>query len=63
MCIEKYDTIFMRKIILVGKTVTDGKLSERPSLQEKLVAMKAKVSGTPAGRDVADKAKKKEEIL
>lgn len=51
----------------LGKTVTDGKLSDRPaertSLQEKLAAMKARVSGTPAGRDAADKAKKKEEIL
>ena len=44
-----------------------GKLSDRPaertSLQEKLAAMKARVSGTPAGRDAADKTKKKEEIL
>ena len=44
-----------------------GKLSDRPaertSLQEKLAAMKARVSGTPAGRDAADKAKKKEKIL
>ena len=51
----------------LGRTVTDGKLSDRPaeriSLQEKLAAMKARVSGTPAGRDAADKAKKKEEIL
>ena len=51
----------------LGKMVTDGKLSDRPaertSLQEKLAAMKARVSGTPAGRDAADKAKKKEEIL
>ena len=51
----------------LGKTVTDNKLSdrstERTSLQEKLAAMKARVSGTPAGRDAADKAKKKEEIL
>ena len=37
--------------------------AERPSLQEKLAAMKARGSGTPAGRDAADKAKKKEEIL
>ena len=37
--------------------------AERTSLQEKLAAMKARVSGTPAGRDAADKAKKKEEIL
>ena len=37
--------------------------TERTSLQEKLAAMKARVSGTPAGRDAADKAKKKEEIL
>lgn len=51
----------------LGKMVTDSKLSDRPaertSLQEKLAAMKARVSGTPAGRDVTDKAKKKEEIL
>ena len=51
----------------LGKTVTDGKLSDRPaertSLQEKFAAMKARVSGTPAGRNAADKAKKKEEIL
>ncbi|WP_138347636.1 helicase [Roseburia hominis] len=51
----------------LGKTVTDSKLSDRPaertSLQEKLAAMKARVSGTPAGRDAADKAKKKEKIL
>mgnify|MGYP002657339710 CR=1 FL=1 len=50
-----------------GKTVTDDKLSDRPaertSLQERLAAMKARVSGTPAGRDAADKTKKKEEIL
>ena len=37
--------------------------TERTSLQEKLAAMKARVSGTPAGRDAADKTKKKEEIL
>ena len=51
----------------LGKSVTDGKLSDRPaertSLQEKFAAMKARVSGTPAGRNAADKAKKKEEIL
>ena len=51
----------------LGKTVTDNKLSDRPaertSLQEKLAAMKARVSGIPAGRDATDKAKKKEEIL
>ena len=51
----------------LGKTVTDDKLSDRPaertSLQERLAAMKARVSGTPAGRDAADKTKKKEEIL
>ena len=43
----------------LGKTVTDDKLSDRPgewtSLQERLAAMKARVSGTPAGRDAADK--------
>ena len=37
--------------------------AERTSLQEKLAAMKARVSGTPAGRDAAEKAKKKEETL
>ena len=51
----------------LGKTAMGGKLSDRPaertSLQEKLAAMKARVSGTPAGRDAADKTKKKEEIL
>ena len=49
------------------KTVTDDKLSdrpaERPSLQERLAAMKARVSGTPAGRDAVDKAKGKDQIL
>ena len=38
----------------LGKTVTDSKLSDRPaertSLQERLAAMKARVSGTPAGK-------------
>ncbi|MCI6919966.1 MAG: hypothetical protein MR817_05595 [Lachnospiraceae bacterium] len=51
----------------LGKTVTDNKLSDRPaertSLQERLVAMKARVSGTPAGRDAMDKAKGKDQIL
>ncbi len=51
----------------LGKTAVGGKLSDRPaertSLQEKLAAMKARVSGTPAGRNAADKTKKKEEIL
>ena len=51
----------------LGKTAMGGKLSDRPaertSLQEKLAAMKARVSGIPAGRDATDKAKKKEEIL
>ena len=51
----------------LGKLLTDGKLSERPaertSLQEKLAAMKARVSGTPAGRDAADKTKGKEEVI
>ena len=48
----------------LGKTVTDSKLSDRPaertSLQERLAAMKARVSGTPAGRDAVDKTKGKE---
>lgn len=51
----------------LGKLVTDGKLSERPaertSLQERLAAMKARVSGIPAGRDAADKTKGKEEVI
>ena len=51
----------------LGKTAMGGKLSDRPaertSLQEKLAAMKARVSGTPAGRDAADKAKGKDQIL
>ncbi len=51
----------------LGKTVTDNKLSDRPaertSLQERLAAMKARVSGTPAGRDAVDKTKGKETIL
>ena len=37
--------------------------AERTSLQEKLAAMKASVSGTPAGRDAVDKAKGKDHIL
>ena len=37
--------------------------AERTSLKGKLSEMKARVSGTPAGRDAVDKAKKKEEIL
>ena len=48
----------------LGKTVTDSKLSDRPaeraSLQERLAAMKARVSGTTAGRDAIDKTKGKE---
>ena len=51
----------------LGKTAMGGKLSDRPaertSLQEKLAAMKARVSGTPAGRDAVDKAKGKDQIL
>ena len=51
----------------LGKTVTDNKLSDRPaertSLQERLAAMKARVSGTPAGRDAVDKAKGKDQIV
>ena len=45
----------------------EDKLSDRPaertSLQERLAAMKARVSGTPAGRDAVDKAKGKDQIL
>ena len=37
--------------------------TDRTSLQEKLAAMKARVSGTPAGRDAVDKAKGKDQIL
>ena len=37
--------------------------AERTSLKGKHSEMKARVSGTPAGRDAADKTKKKEEIL
>ena len=37
--------------------------TERTSLQEKLAAMKARVSGTSAGRDAVDKAKGKDQIL
>lgn len=51
----------------LGKPVTDNKLSDRPaertSLQERLAAMKARVFGTPAGRDAVDKAKGKDQIL
>ena len=53
--------------VILEKTVTDDKLSDRPaertSLQERLAAMKARVSGTPAGRDAVDKAKGKDQIL
>ena len=50
------------------KLVTDGKLSdrlkaERTSLKGNLSEMKARVSGTPAGRDAVDKAKGKDQIL
>ena len=41
----------------------DDEVAEPTLLQEKLAAMKARVSGIPAGRDATDKAKKKEEIL
>lgn len=45
----------------LGNAISGGKLSDRPaertSLQEKLAAMKARVSGTPAGRDAVDKIK------
>lgn len=55
------------RIRTLTKTVTDDKLSDRPaertSLQERLAAMKARVSGTPAGRDAVDKAKGKDQIL
>ena len=51
----------------LGNTVPESRMADRPaertSLQEKLAAMKARVSGTPAGRDVADKAKGKEEVI
>ena len=37
--------------------------AERTSLKGKLSEMKARVSGTPAGRDATDKAKGKDQIL
>ena len=37
--------------------------AERTSLKGKLSEMKARVSGTPAGRDAVDKTKGKETIL
>lgn len=37
--------------------------AERTSLKGKLSEMKARVSGTPAGRDAVDKAKGKDQIL
>lgn len=37
--------------------------AERTSLKGKLSEMKARVSGTPAGRDAVDKAKRKEEVI
>ena len=45
----------------------ERKLADRPaewtSLKGKLSEMKARVSGTPAGRDAVDKTKGKETIL
>ena len=41
----------------------DDEAAEPTSLQEKLAAMKARVSETPAGRDAADKTKGKEEVI
>ena len=45
----------------------ERKLADRPaeriSLKGKLSEMKARVSGTPAGRDAVDKAKGKDQIL
>ena len=50
----------------LGNAISGGKLSDRPaertSLQEKLAAMKARVSGTPAGRDAVDKIKENETV-
>ena len=37
--------------------------AERTSLKGKLSEMKARVSGTPAGRDAVDKAKGKEKVI
>ena len=37
--------------------------AERTSLKGKLSEMKARVSGTPAGRDAVDKKKGKEEVI
>ena len=56
---------FPDRVIIVRFTADQpGKLSDRPaertSLQERLAAMKARVSGTPAGRDAVDKTKGKE---
>lgn len=41
----------------------DDEVAEPTSLQEKLAAMKARVSETLAGRDAADKTKGKEEVI
>ncbi len=49
------------------KTVPDSRLTDRPaeriSLKEKLEAMKARVSGTPAGREIMDKGQRRETML
>ena len=49
------------------ETEPERKLADRPaeriSLKGKLSEMKARVSGTPAGRDAVDKAKGKEEVI
>ena len=37
--------------------------AERTSLKGKLSEMKARVSGTPVGRDAVDKTKGKEEVI
>lgn len=41
----------------------DDEVAEPTLLQEKLAAMKARVSETLAGRDAADKTKGKEEVI
>ncbi len=49
------------------ETETERKLADQPaertSLKGKLSEMKARVSGTPAGRDAVDKTKGKEEVI
>lgn len=53
----------LEKVAPEGERRLADRPTERTSLQEKLAAMKARVSGTPAGRDAVDKAKGKDQIL